>query len=70
MKMYSYIEIENEVAIRENTTNQLINTVLTKEKAKEICSKLNNGSGFNGYTPSFITKKLNISFKNVNSKKS
>ena len=44
--------------IKEVTTNQYLAACSTPDIAKQYCSLLNSGTGFNGNTPSFFTKKI------------
>jgi pyruvate kinase len=32
----------------------------TEKDARDICRKLNLGSGFNGWTPSFVAEKMDV----------
>lgn len=51
-KKYSIV---NDGEIVDNTSEVVI-TIPHKNDVKEICKKLNSGSGFNGFTPSFFSK--------------
>ena len=73
MSMYSSIGLfddENSIvwAVVENTTNQVIKAFLFEEEAESLVDKLENGAGFNGYTPAFfliepvIPESINDSF--------
>lgn len=51
--------------VYENTTQQIIETFLFEDDAVEFMENLENGKGFQGFTPSFIVRKVrNIS--NIN----
>lgn len=43
--------------IIEKQTNVTIQLEMIELKAKEICRKLNLGSGFDGWTPEFVSVK-------------
>ena len=49
----------------ETTTNQIIKTFMTEKDAKQFLRHLNFGGGFDGWTPSFILKKINIPSKKL-----
>lgn len=44
--------------IKENKTDQYIVSYDHKMPANALCRKLNSGSGFEGETPSFMTKNI------------
>ena len=44
--------------VKEVATNQYLAACTSHEVAKHVCSLLNSGSGFNGDTPAFFTKKI------------
>lgn len=46
--------------VYESTTNQIIESFLFEDDAVFFMTNLENGKGFNGFTPSFITKKTPI----------
>lgn len=66
MMNYRYINTANyggsdgpEVCdVVENTTNQVIKSGLSLQKAKEIVRHLNLGGGFDGFTPAFFLNKI------------
>jgi uncharacterized FlaG/YvyC family protein len=48
----------------ETSTNQIIKTFPAPKEAKEFMRHLNLGGGFDGWTPSFMLKKINFKQKN------
>jgi hypothetical protein len=46
--------------IYEKNTEILIKENLDKKSARDLCRKLNLGSGFNGWTPMFFLEKYDI----------
>jgi len=42
--------------ILEKNTDTLIDLKIPEQKAKDLCRKMNLGSGFNGFTPLFFAK--------------
>lgn len=66
MMNYRYINTANyggsdgpEVCdVVENTTNQVIKSGLSLQKAKEMVRHLNLGGGFDGWTPSFFLQQI------------
>lgn len=44
--------------IKEVSTNQYLAMCDSGEMAKDLCKKLNTGSGFDGETPAFFTKNI------------
>ena len=60
----NYIVEEDDTvfSVVEQTTDTVVYQAKKREQAKQICSKLNNGSGFQGFTPSFFTKEATIKF--------
>lgn len=45
--------------ILEKETDALIQLEKSEEEIRDICRKMNLGSGFNGWTPDFFIKKPN-----------
>ena len=43
--------------IHENPTNQIVFQSSNKQTVMDLKIKLNNGSGFNGYTPNFFLQE-------------
>lgn len=58
----SYILKKNDTAynIYEKDSDVLIELSFEEKKAKDLCRKLNLGSGFNGWTPSFFAAKHEV----------
>jgi hypothetical protein len=58
----SYILKKTDVAynIYEKGSDVLIELSLEEKKAKDLCRKLNLGSGFNGWTPTFFAVKHKV----------
>ena len=52
--MYYASEMENSFDIIEKETNVKIVLQTSKNRAHELCKKLNRGSGFKGFTPDFF----------------
>lgn len=44
----------NKFSIKENQTDQILETFDDRSSAQLLCKKYNNGMGFGGWTPSFI----------------
>ena len=58
----SYIVKKTDVAynIYEKGSNVLIELSFEEKKARDLCRKLNLGSGFNGWTPMFFAVKHEV----------
>lgn len=56
---YKMQEINSGYVVFETMTNQIIKTFQSREKAKRFLRHLNLGGGFDGWTPTFLLKKLN-----------
>lgn len=56
---YSVKETSGQFNIYEKKADVLIELGYNESKAKDVCRKLNLGSGFNGWTPTFFTVKYN-----------
>jgi hypothetical protein len=70
MKNYYVMPLQSEEydfiwCVMERTTEQLIEAYLFKDDAIEYSKFLNNGGGFDGWTPSFILQEVVVS-KNMN----
>ena len=50
----------NQYNVIETHTNHLIKTCKAYKDAKELMRHLNLGGAFDGWTPNFILKKINI----------
>ena len=57
---YAVKENTNQFDVYENTSNVLIELQTSESHARELCRKLNLGSGFNGWTPPFFSEKYNV----------
>lgn len=53
---YSVKETEGMYVILEKDSETTIEIKGDEKKARDVCRKLNLGSGFNGWTPSFLAK--------------
>lgn len=42
----------------ETESDTIIELKRSEKEVKDLCRKLNLGSGFNGWTPSFVAKKF------------
>lgn len=49
--------------ILEKETDVLIELEKTEKETRDICRKMNLGSGFNGWTPNFFIKKPNVIYE-------
>lgn len=56
---YKVVWQDNVYNVLEEETNQVIKQFLRKVDALKVSMFLNNGGGFDGWTPSFILKKFN-----------
>jgi hypothetical protein len=52
-------------SVREVQTNQIISTFFFMDDAEEYSQFLENGGGFNGFTPAFMLNSLKLSGKNL-----
>ena len=55
---YKVVNENNRYYVVEKKTNLYMKEFFAKNKAKEFADKLNEGRGFNGFTPAFIVKKV------------
>lgn len=60
---YSVKKHEDGYDILEKDTGLLIKLSCSEEKARNLCRKMNLGSGFNGWTPPFFTMKVNAVYE-------
>lgn len=60
----NYIVEEDDTvfSVVEKTTDTVVYQAKRLEQAKQMCVKLNSGTGFQGFTPTFFTKEANIKF--------
>ena len=49
--------------IVEKDTDLTIELERTEKEARYLCRKMNLGSGFNGWTPTFFTSKTNANYE-------
>jgi hypothetical protein len=49
--------------IIEKDTDLTIELERSEKEARDLCRKMNLGSGFNGWTPTFFTPKMNVNFE-------
>lgn len=58
----SYVvkETHGKFNILEKDSNIVIEMEYDEKSARDICRKLNLGSGFNGWTPPFIAEKYKV----------
>ena len=55
---YSVKPSENGYDIFEKESETLIELKVNEKDARDFCRKLNLGSGFNGWTPTFVASKF------------
>ncbi len=48
--------------ILEKETGILIDLKISEQEAKDICRKMNLGSGFNGFTPPFVANFRGLNY--------
>lgn len=53
---YTVKEVNGEYVIFEKDSENTIEIKGDEKKARDMCRKLNLGSGFNGWTPTFLAK--------------
>jgi hypothetical protein len=56
---YSVKKANSAYNILEKESNTIIELTDDEKRARDICRKLNLGSGFNGWTPEFVASKFN-----------
>ena len=57
---YALKKTDSEYSIYEKDSDVLIELSFEEKKAKDLCRKLNLGSGFNGWTPLFFAAKHTV----------
>jgi hypothetical protein len=57
---YSVKRGESGYNILEKGTSLTIELERPEKEARDLCRKMNLGSGFNGWTPTFFTPKMNV----------
>lgn len=55
-------ETDFQFNIFETSTNHIIKTFFFQEDAEDYLKFLNRGGAFNGWTPSFILRKVNVEY--------
>jgi hypothetical protein len=55
---YTVKEMNDKYNILEKTSETVIELETNEKAARDLCRKLNLGSGFNGWTPSFVAQKM------------
>lgn len=62
--MNNYIVEEDDTvfSVVEKTTETVVYQAKKLEQAKQMCSRLNSGTGFQGFTPTFFTREATIKF--------
>ena len=55
---YIIVSTMGNYLIKEKKTNQYLISYDLMNSAQALCGKLNKGSGFEGETPAFFTKKI------------
>lgn len=58
MIKYSVLNTDRGFDLIEETTKTVLELKYTNKKVAELCNLLNNGSGFDGWTPSFFSHKV------------
>lgn len=53
---YAVKEVEGTFVIVEKNSDTTIEIKGDEKKARDVCRKLNLGSGFNGWTPTFLAR--------------
>lgn len=60
---YAVKEKQGSFDIYEKNNDVLIELKAEEKKAKDLCRKLNLGSGFNGWTPLFFASKNEVKYE-------
>jgi hypothetical protein len=58
---YTVKEMNGKYNILEKTSETVIELETSEKNARDLCRKLNLGSGFNGWTPAFVAEKMKTS---------
>jgi hypothetical protein len=58
----SYVvkEANGKFNILEKNSETMIELECDEKRARDVCRKLNLGSGFNGWTPAFVADKMRV----------
>jgi hypothetical protein len=57
---YTVKEMNGKYNILEKVSETIIELETNEKNARDLCRKLNLGSGFNGWTPAFVAEKMKI----------
>ena len=60
---YKIVNESNTYNVFETATEQVIRSFFTVDEAKKFLRHLNLGGGFDGWSPNFFLKKINLSKK-------
>lgn len=55
---YNVQKISKKFVVKEIKTDSVIQTFNTIKEANSLAKKMNNGGGFDGWSPTFILKKV------------
>lgn len=55
---YRVLKTDNGFDLFESGSDTVIELKKPEKEVKDLCRKLNLGSGFNGWTPTFVAKKF------------
>jgi hypothetical protein len=55
---YTVKEMNGKYNILEKNSDTIIELETSEKNARDLCRKLNLGSGFNGWTPAFVAEKM------------
>ena len=62
---YKIVNESNTYNVFETATEQVIRSFFTVDEAKKFLRHLNLGGGFDGWSPSFFLKKIDLTKKKV-----
>ena len=62
---YKIVNENNTYNVFETATEQVIRSFFTVDEAKKFLRHLNLGGGFDGWSPSFFMKKIDLTKKKV-----
>lgn len=60
---YTVKKTEDGYGILEKNTDVLIELKCSETEARDLCRKMNLGSGFNGWTPPFFSHRVNAVYE-------
>ena len=55
---YTVKRVAKKFVVKEIRTDQIIQTFHTNKEAVALAKKMNNGGGFDGWSPTFMLKKV------------